>query len=358
MATIKKSPQAKKSSSTTFDEFLQLLKRLKEGIVEPFYVLQGEEDFFKEQIIKEVAEYTIPTGSRAFNYFEFIADRTSANEIFKNANRNRLGEAEYTLTVIRGAEAIDDWELVQQLFEYPKEKGIIVLEFQKLTPKKKGQETSFKSILTIVQNKGLIFNSVPMYESQVRKVVEYIANTNGCKIQSEASDRLIALFGGALSAIDNEIRKIAATLAKGESISLDSIKELKPYREYTANNLTSAIVEGDLNKALTIIFYMAANRNTNNVIGLNSSLYFYFQKIFLWGVLQRNRPTNELVRILGIREIYKDEYMKAATLFPPQRCSRIIARLREIDLQLKGVGSAGATPYEQMKQILLNIISA
>ena len=59
-----------------------------------------------------------------------------------------------------------------------------------------------------------------------------------------------------------------------------------------------------------------------------------------------------------IKERRKDEFNAAAVQFPPQRCARIIAKLRELDLKLKGVGSAGDSSYEQMKEVLISIISS
>ena len=185
-----------------------------------------------------------------------------------------------------------------------------------------------------------------------------MASANGCKIEDEAIKWLISLFGNSLSAIDNEIRKTASTIAKGQAITQNDLKELKPNREYTPFNLTKAIVERDLNTALSILYYMSLNRDTNNVTALNAAIYSYFQKVFLWGALQRNLPPAEIARTLEIKERRKDEFNAAAVQFPPQRCARIIAKLRELDLKLKGVGSAGDSSYEQMKEVLISIISS
>lgn len=197
-----------------------------------------------------------------------------------------------------------------------------------------------------------------MYEERIKKVVDYMASANGCKIEDEAIKWLISLFGNSLSAIDNEIRKTASTIAKGQAITQNDLKELKPNREYTPFNLTKAIVERDLNTALSILYYMSLNRDTNNVTALNAAIYSYFQKVFLWGALQRNLPPAEIARTLEIKERRKDEFNAAAVQFPPQRCARIIAKLRELDLKLKGVGSAGDSSYEQMKEVLISIISS
>ena len=357
MVAAKKNAQTKNFPNSTFDNFLELLKKLKEGIVEPFYVLYGAERYFIEQIIKVVTARTISPEDKEFNYAEFNVALSSTSDIFKSANRSILGGGEHSLVVIRGAEGIDDWQYLLPLFETPKAKGIIILEFKKLTAKK-SQEAAFKSVLSIVQREGLIFDSAPMYEDRIKKVVDYIATVNSCKIEDEAAKWLISLFGNSLSAIDNEIRKTAAAIAKGRTITLDDLKELKPNREYTSYNLMQAVISRDLNTALSILYYMSVNRNTNNVAALNAAIYNYFQKVFLWGVLQRNLPPAELVRTLGLRERRKDEFNAAAVQFPPQRCARIIAKLRELDLKLKGVGTAGDSPYEQMKEVLISIISA
>ena len=51
MVAAKKNAQTKNFPNSTFDNFFELLKKLKEGIVEPFYVLYGDEPYFIEQII-------------------------------------------------------------------------------------------------------------------------------------------------------------------------------------------------------------------------------------------------------------------------------------------------------------------
>ena len=357
MVAAKKNAQTKSYPNNSFDDFLELLKKLKEGIVEPFYVLYGDEPYFIEQIIKEVTTRTIAPENKEFNYAEFNVAISNISDIFKSVNRSILGSGTHSLVVVRGAEGIDDWEYLLPLFEAPKAKGIIILEFKKLTTKK-AQEPFFKSVLSIVRREGLIFESVPMYEERIKKVVDYMASANGCKIEDEAIKWLISLFGNSLSAIDNEIRKTASTIAKGQAITQNDLKELKPNREYTPFNLTKAIVERDLNTALSILYYMSLNRDTNNVTALNAAIYSYFQKVFLWGALQRNLPPAEIARTLEIKERRKDEFNAAAVQFPPQRCARIIAKLRELDLKLKGVGSAGDSSYEQMMEVLISIISS
>lgn len=344
----------------SFEELQKTLKRLEEGIIEPFYVLYGEEIYFKEQLIHAIVERTILPENRLFNYTELITSLVDENEIFKVGNRNQLGNSEYTLLVVREADNIANWEPILPLFKTPKNKGVVVLEFQKLAPKTKKQDDNFKTMLSIVRTQGLLFESTPpRFDNQVVPIVEYIAANNGCKIERAATEHIIALLGNSLTAIDNEIRKIAATLPKGRGqITLETLQELKPNREYTPYQLTTAIVERDLNKALTILYYMAENRNTNSLIALNAALFSYFQKVLLWGVLQRNLQVGEVARILNIKEGRIKEFNNAIAQFPPKRCARIIANMRDFDMKLKGVGSAGNKPYEQMKQLLISIITS
>jgi DNA polymerase III, delta subunit len=346
-----------KATNSTFDEFQEILKRVKEGVIEPFYILYGEETFFKEELIKKIKERIIPIENRTFNYNEFIANFTPTEEIFKHANRNQLIETEYTLTVVKNAENVDDWSLLRQLFDYPKNRGIIILEFKKNEPKKREQINDFKAIFNIVLKQGVIFNSAPIQnEKHLKKVIDYMTAINGCKIESEAAEQFIELFGGELSTLENEIRKIASFIEKKESISLEYIKELKPLRKYKFYELTNALVNGDINQILAIAYYLAANEETNNVLALNKALYNYFQKILLWGVMQNNKPTNELIKILGLKDWQKDSYIKAAKRFPPQRSALIIARLRKVDLLAKTGGLTGE-PYEKIKQLLVYIIT-
>ena len=81
MVAAKKNAQTKSYPNNSFDDFLELLKKLKEGIVEPFYVLYGDEPYFIEQIIKEVTTRTIAPENKEFNYAEFNVAISNISDI-------------------------------------------------------------------------------------------------------------------------------------------------------------------------------------------------------------------------------------------------------------------------------------
>ena len=350
--------QKKQELPKVFAEYLSIRKTIEEKKIAPLYIFYGEEAFFIDQLIALLRNSVLPPEQQAFNQSEFVAENSKEglSDIFKALAREPRGGAEYNIVLVREADAIKDWEYFLQLLTTIREHQCVALQFTKLPASK---NTDFKKILDFAQTSGVLYNSLPLAEREVDKVIEHIASLYAHKIERAAVLRFKALFGTGLMFVDNEIRKLVSALPeKQKTIEEKDLEHILPNREYAIYTLTDAIARNDYASALTIVYYMAANKKDCS-ISLNSSLYNYFKRIFIWGVLQKKMGNTELMAHMKIQKWQIQGYKNAAEKFSPERCARIISKLRQFDLKLKGVNSANTgTPYEEMKQLIVLILTA
>lgn len=63
-----------------------------------------------------------------------------------------------------------------------------------------------------------------------------------------------------------------------------------------------------------------------------------------------------MAKALGVNFYFVKEYQTAARNYPMKRVSQIISHLRQMDVKGKGVGSAGLSQADLLKELIVRII--
>ncbi len=350
----------KARDTTPFEQYLAIREEIQKGNFYPFYAFCGDEIFFVNQLLQELGRRVVPEAERDFNQTDLFATSENSQEILAAARRAPLG-GERTYLLVREAQEITSWDVFLSLYKNPNKRSIIALQFNGAVKKSK-QASDLRKVLDIIESEGVFFDSesVRYRKDQWNKIVEHIASLSSCKIDSAATAVLQDMLGNSLLLVDNEIRKIASVLPADKMlITPDNLRDITPNKEFAWWDLTDAIIHNDINRALYVLYYIAANdRKSEAVLSLNGALYRYFQNVFVWGILKKTTPNEKLIEILGLHKAKIKEMEQAALLFSPIRCAKIFSRLRQFDGQQKGLGGvSNMSTYEALKQLLLQIIT-
>jgi DNA polymerase III subunit delta len=126
-------------------------------------------------------------------------------------------------------------------------------------------------------------------------------------------------------------------------------------KDFNNIELQKALVKNDALKAFRIVDYFASNEKNNPMVVTIASLYFFFNKVFLYSML-KDKSRQSVAENLKINPYFVTEYQQAARIFPTEKTIQIISWLREYDLKSKGVNNLSATSGDLLKELVYKIL--
>lgn len=330
-----------------------ILRDLKNKIVHPIYLLEGEEPYFIDLVSDYIESNLLPEAERSFNQTVLYGKDTTINEIRQRA-MNYPMFSNYQVLIVKEAQMLRKWEELQKYVEKPVKSTILVLchryeNFDKRT--KVGKLLKESNECVLLTTKKLREDQVPDW------INAYLAERN-CSINHHAAALLVEYVGNELSRVSNELEKLILNVASGKEISSEDIeKNIGISKEYNVFELSKALGFMDVLKANRIVNYFKANPKSNPLVLTIGSLYGYFSKIYL---MHQAKPKsdNEIVTVLGIKpfSFVINEYKTAARNYSPKKTEQVIALLQDYDLRSKGVNDTGSEEAALLKELVYKIL--
>ena len=141
-------------------EYNKLINDINNGKLSPVYLIHGEENYFKDNIIKNITDSIINETSADFDLKKIYGkktDETQENEVIDFVKRFPLS-GDYNLLIVKDSKNLsDDFKNIISYIENINSKTILVLSFDKSIDKRK---KIYKSCL----KHGSVFESKKIYE--------------------------------------------------------------------------------------------------------------------------------------------------------------------------------------------------
>jgi DNA polymerase III subunit delta len=329
---------------------IEILENLKKKIYHPIYILMGEEPYFIDLISDYIADNVLLEEERSFNQTILYGKDTDKDTLLTVARRFPMMSANQVV-ILKEAQFFKDIE--DELLSYvenPLRSTILVICYKYKSLDKR------KKFLKIAAEKGVVFESPKIYESQLFTWINKYCSEKKYKIDPQASAMLAEYLGTEISKVANELDKLMILLPQGSTISpIDIEKNIGISKDYNIYELQNAIGEKDILKANRIINHFSANQKQNPIPKTISSLYFYFSKLLKFHFLQ-DKSRNNITKALGVSPFFVDGFLKATRNYPTKKIVEIIALLREIDMKSKGVGNVSATEADLQRELIYKIL--
>ena len=312
-------------------EYNKLINDINNGKLSPVYLIHGEENYFKDNIIKIITDSVIDEASVDFDLKKIYGkktDESQENEVIDFVKRFPLS-GDYSLLIVKDSKNLSsDFKNIISYIENVNSKSILVLTFNNNVDKRK---KIYKSSLKY----GIVYESKKIYENHVYTWIE-----NQCKYKSlnlhPNSIKIIADFtGNDLSQIDNELEKLKLNSSKDEIIRPEEVEDIIGFsKEYNFFELTKVIGKNNYNKSLELVSYMSKNTKKYPLPLIIGTVYSFFNKLFIYHSIENK---NEASKLLGINPYFINEYREASIVFSMKRISRIFGYLLEADKRSKGI---------------------
>ena len=326
-----------------------ILKEIKAGVFKSVYILHGEEPFFIDELSDAIEKHALEEHERDFNQSIFYGKDLDLAVLINDLKSYPL-MAERRLVIVKEAQDFKQLESLETYMESPNLTTVFVVchKYKTIDARKK--------LLKSVGKNGLIFKSEKVRDYQLGEWIQNQVKSLGFGISSKANMLLVESIGNDLSRIVNELNKLAIFVAKGTTIDDAIIEEnIGISKDYNIFELTNAIRNRDLLKALKIVNYFESNPKAANLVVIIPNLYKLFSQLMRIHFLP-NKSREGVAQALGLHPFVAGELINARNNFNPKMIAANIALLHEYDLKGKGLGNSSSTQGELMRELVIQLL--
>ena len=237
------------------------------------YWLEGDEDFYIDQVIDYAEAHILTESEASFNLTVFYG-RDADWAAVVNACRRYPMFAERQVVLLKEAQDMKGIEKLESYVEKPLHSTILIIAYK---GKKVDKRTKLAKVL---KDKGAIVTTKKMYDNELPGFTLELVKGKGFTINNKALALLIDHIGNDLNRLNNEIDKLALNLGNSKGITEDHIeKYVGISKEFNVFELQNAIAQRNLYKALRIVQYFESNPKAGPLQLIFPSLYNFFSKV-------------------------------------------------------------------------------
>lgn len=327
----------------------KIISELKKGQFKPVYWLEGEEDFFIDQVIDFAEHQILPESEAGFNLTIFYGRDAAWTDVV-NACRRYPMFAERQVVVLKEAQDMKGLEKLEAYVEKPLSSTLLFVAY-------KGKKVDGRTKLAkLLKEKSVFFSTKKIYDNALPEWTSDLVKSKGYTITKKALFLLIDHIGNDLSRLSNEIDKLALNL-KSTNITEDDIEKFVGVsKEFNVFELQQAIAQRDLYKAVRIVNYFGSNPKAAPTQLIFPSLYNFFSKVqVVYTVPSKDERT--VAAALGVNAYFVKDYVSTATRFSFPEIEKILLLLYEYNLRNIGINDAGTDDAELLKEMVVKMIA-
>lgn len=352
-----------KSGKISFKDTIAEFSRLK-GVISaksysPIYLLMGEESYFIDRLTDILEQTILDESQKAFNQIVVYGKDSDSGNII-NLCRQMPMMGGYQVVIVKEAQQL---KKIEELGIYAKNPSLTTILVVCHKDKSVDKRSQFYKNVSV---SGVVFESITPRDYEIGGWLNDFIRSRGNTIDPNALNMLTDHLGVDISKISNELRKLLLYLPEGtKHITADHIEQnIGISKDFNNFELTKAISERNMERALLIADHFARNPKDNPTIVTIMALFGHFQRIFLLNYqiwLTKNKgaqmPSDvELSTMMKLPSpFFLKEYKSACALYPNRKVFTILGLLREYDMKSKGMNSGGSADGEILRELLLKI---
>jgi DNA polymerase-3 subunit delta len=332
-----------------------LMKDIRSGKFAQVYVLSGEESFYIDKVEEALLKTALAPGEADFNLDIFYGKDAENKAIdVVNACMNYPVFANRRVVLIREAQHLkkEDWEKLESYAKQPMPSTILIISHKH---KNIDKRTSFSKL---IDKSHVLMESPKLKEQQLPDWISRYIQSRSFRLDKDVAEMLAENLGNDLARISNEVEKLELALEKGSVVTKEIIeKYIGISRDYNSFELSNAIQDGNLTKAVKIIDYFGKNPKAGPLPVLIATIYGFFIK--LWQVHQgvrEGKSTDAAIAAVGVNPYFAGVYKKAMVFYPLEKTERAIHFLAEYDGRSKGIDNHATSEAQLMTELIFKIM--
>src|SRR5258706_2061044 len=225
----------------------QILTDLKKQNFKPIYWLEGEEEYFIDQVMNYAENHILNESERSFNLSVFYGKDADWPAVI-NACRRYPMFAEKQVVLLKEAQQMRDIEKLESYIEIRLGYTMFFVSYKE---KKVDGRTKMAKVL---KEKGVMLSTKKLYENQLPEWTQELIESKGLGISQKALMLIVDHIGNDLSRIENEVDKISINLAERKTITEEDVeKYIGVSKDFNVFEFQGALASKNLAKAVRII---------------------------------------------------------------------------------------------------------
>jgi DNA polymerase III subunit delta len=326
----------------------QIIRDWKRQVFKPVYWLEGEEEYFINQVMDYAEHQLLPEAERGFNLTIFYGKDADWAEIV-NACRRYPMFAERQLVLLKEGQQMRDIARLEPYIQHPLDSTILVISY------KEKKVDGRSKLARLLKEKGELLSTKKMYDNLLPEWTTGMIRTKGFTITQKALLLMIDHIGNDLGRLSSEIDKIAINLGKRTDITDDDIEQFVGIsKEFNVFELQDALARKDIPKAIRIIRYFENNPKAGPIQMVLPALYNFFSKVYmLFGI--DSREEKAVSAGLGVNPYFVKDYLLAAKNYGYGGIERMLLLLHAYNLKSIGIQSVNTEDGSLLKEMVMKM---
>ena len=326
---------------------------VKAGNIAPLYLLEGTEEYIKQQALVRLREKVLPAGMEAMNLTEL--QNPDAGELIAAAETLPfLGEKR--VVVVRECDLLttgrkqENEDKAEALLSYlPQLSPCTCLVFMV-----KGKADGRKKLYTFLKKAGAIVEFAPMNDGECVQWVQRSMRAMGKQMDARTAEEFIFTVGRDAATLKQEMDKLANYAGEQETISAADIGAVcTKSLECTVFQMVDEQVAGRYGEAFDLLNRMV--RSGEDRMGILSMLLRQYRILYhMRRLLEERTPQQSQASLLGIPPFAVMRTQQQARRYSAQSLKAAYTALLEMESQIK----AGMIPQEGCAEAALLRLSS
>jgi len=328
----------------------KIISEWKKKRFKPFYWLEGEEEFFIDQVMDYAEHHLLSEAEAGFNRTVFYGKDANWADVVTACRRYPMF-AERQVVLLKEAQHMRDIEKLEMYIDNPLSSTVFVVSYKE---KKIDGRSKFSKLL---KEKGEVFTTKKMYDNQLPEWTSDLVKSKGFTISNKALLLLVDHIGNDLSRMVNEIDKVLVNLQNRTNITEDDIeKYVGISKDFNVFELQEALCVKDISKAIRIIQYFEANPKAAPIQLVLPVLHSFFSKVFM--IFGSNDRSENTLRPLFNNNIFSARQgLAAAKNYGYEGTEKVILLLHHYNLRSLGVHDAGTEDASLLKEMVVKMVN-
>src|SRR5450432_578333 len=327
----------------------KILSDWKKKIFKPVYWLEGEEDYYIDQVMGYAEHHILSEAEAVFNLTVFYGKDAVWADIVNACMRYPMF-AERQVVLLKEAQQMKDIDKLESYIANPLASTIFVVSY------KEKRVDGRSKLAKLLKEKAELLSTKKMYENQLPEWVSNLAESKGYTLSRKALMLLVEHIGNDLSRINNEIEKLAVNLGTRTTITEDDIeKYIGVSKEYNVFELQDALAKKDLGRALRIIGYFESNPKAAPIQLILPAMYNYFAKVF--SIFGMNDKSENAVKPFFYNNIFAArQALDTLKNYGYEGVEKTILLLHNYNLKSLGVNDTGTADASLLKELAVKML--
>ena len=328
----------------------KILGDWKKAKFKPVYWLEGEEDFYIDQLVHYAEHEILSEAEAGFNLTVFYGRDADWAAVI-NACRRYPMFAERQVVLLKEAQQMRDIDRLESYIEKPLGSTIFVVAY------KEKKIDGRSKLAKMLKEKAELFTTKKMYDNQLPEWTSGLIRSKGFEITQKALLLLVDHIGNDLNRINNEVEKLLVNLAGRIQITEDDIERYVGIsKEYNVFELQDAFAKKDRAKAIRIIQYFESNPKAAPIQLILPSIYNFFSKAYMiFG--QNSQDEKSVATTIGVNPFFVKDYLAAVRNYGYEGIEGGLLLLHNYNLKSLGIGSSGVEDASLLKELVAKMMT-